>query len=52
MPIMLPSTEPEVAMPMALPASPFLARGLPSSVVAALAGVPGIFSRMALRLPP
>ncbi len=51
-PISVPRTDPVVAMPMARPASPRRASGKPSSVVAALAGVPGMLSRMALREPP
>ena len=53
MPMSVPRTEPVVAMPMALPGQrPCCASGKPSSVVAAFAGVPGMLSRMALRLPP
>jgi hypothetical protein len=51
-PIKVPTTEALVARPIASPASPRLASGKPSSVVAALAGVPGIFSRIAEREPP
>ena len=53
---MIPNTVPmkeEVAeSPMAGPASPRWARGNPSRVAAALAGVPGMFNRMEERLPP
>ncbi len=52
MPIQVPMTEPEVAMPMAWPAMPWRASAWPSRQLAALAGVPGMLSRMALRLPP
>lgn len=48
----VPIPEEVVARPMAYPASPLRARGLPSMQVAALAGVPGMLSRMADRLPP
>jgi hypothetical protein len=47
-----PTTEPVVAMPMARPAWPFWASAKPSRQAAALAAVPGMFSRMAVRLPP
>ena len=53
---MIPNTVPmneDVAeSPMAGPASPRCARGNPSSAAAALAGVPGMFSRIEERLPP
>ncbi len=52
MPMKLPRNEPAVAMPIAWPASPRRARGWPSRTVAALAGVPGMLSSIALRLPP
>ena len=52
MPTSVPRNEPAVAMPMASPARPARASGKPSSEVAAFAGVPGMLSRMALRLPP
>ena len=52
MPNSVPSQEPEVEMPIARPASPWRASGKPSSVEQAEAGVPGMLSRMALRLPP
>ena len=51
-PMTEPRNDPVVAIPIALPASPCLASGKPSTAVAAFAGVPGMFSRMALRLPP
>ena len=41
-----------MAIPNARPASPRLAIGLPSSAVAEADGVPGMFSRMAEKLPP
>ena len=41
-----------VETPIALPPSPFFAIGLPSSVVIMAAGVPGMFSRIALMEPP
>jgi len=37
---------------MASPALPCLTNGLPSTVVAAFAGVPGMFIKMAVLLPP
>ena len=52
MPTSVPRNDPAVAMPIASPARPDRASGKPSSDVAALAGVPGMFSKMALRLPP
>ena len=51
-PMTEPRKDPVVAIPMAFPACPFRASGCPSTAVAALAGVPGIFNNMALRLPP
>ena len=47
-----PRKEPVVAIPMASPALPCCASGYPSTVVAALAGVPGILIKIAVRLPP
>ena len=47
-----PQNEAMVDTPMALPPSPFFAIGLPSRVVMMAAGVPGMFSRMALMEPP
>ncbi len=47
-----PATEPVVAMPIARPAWPWRASMLPSRQAAALAAVPGMLSRMAVRLPP
>ena len=43
---------PDVAMPMARPASPRSASAWPSAQEAALAAVPGMLSRMAVRDPP
>ena len=43
---------PDVAMPIARPASPRRARAWPSAQEAALAAVPGMFSRIAVREPP
>jgi len=43
---------PEVAMPIARPASPLSARAWPSAQEAALAAVPGMLSRIAVREPP
>jgi hypothetical protein len=51
-PISVPSTEPDVAMPIARPASPCFASAWPSRHDAADAGVPGILSRIAERDPP
>jgi hypothetical protein len=51
-PMKVPITEAEVAIPMASPARPARASGNPSRVVAAFAGVPGIFRRIAEREPP
>ena len=48
----VPRKDDVVARPMAGPASPRWAIGKPSRQVAALAGVPGMFSRIADRLPP
>ena len=47
-----PATEPVVAIPMARPAWPERARAWPSIVAAALAAVPGMLSRIPVRLPP
>ncbi len=47
-----PIPEAIVAMPMALPAMPFWARGYPSNTVAAAAGVPGVLIRMEAMPPP
>jgi hypothetical protein len=47
-----PATEPVVAMPIARPACPLRASMLPSRQAAAFAAVPGMFSRIAVRLPP
>ena len=47
-----PAKEATNAISRALPALPWRARGLPSHAVAAEAGVPGVFSRMAVMLPP
>ena len=52
MPISVPSTEPDVAMPIARPASPCRASWWPSMHAAADAGVPGMLSRIAEREPP
>ena len=52
MPISEPITEPVVAMPMARPARPWRASAYPSRQAAALAAVPGMLSRIAVRLPP
>ena len=52
MPKIDPRKEEVVAKPIAYPALPCLANGLPSTVVAALAGVPGILIKIAVRLPP
>ena len=52
MPISVPSTEPDVAMPIARPACPCLASAWPSRHDAAEAGVPGMLSRIAEREPP
>ena len=52
MPNSVPSHEPEVEMPMARPARPWRASGIAVERRAAEAGVPGMLSRMALRLPP
>ena len=52
MPISVPSTEPEVAMPIARPARPWRASAWPSRQDAADAGVPGMLSRIAEREPP
>ena len=41
-----------VAIPKALPASPFCARGYPSKQVAAAAGVPGVLIKIAVIAPP
>ena len=41
-----------VAIPKALPASPFWAKGYPSKQVAAAAGVPGVLIRTAVIAPP
>ena len=43
---------PEVAMPIARPACPFFASAYPSAQEAALAAVPGMLSRIAVREPP
>ena len=43
---------PDVAIPMARPASPRSANACPSAQEAALAAVPGMFSRIAVRDPP
>ncbi len=51
-PIIPPRKDAEVASPIARPACPLRASGKPSSVVAALAGVPGMLSRIAERDPP
>ena len=51
-PISVPSTEPEVAMPIARPARPCFASACPSRQEAAEAGVPGMLSRIAEREPP
>jgi len=48
----VPLNAPDVAMPMARPASPRSARAWPSAQEAALAAVPGILSRIAVRDPP
>ena len=47
-----PATEPVVAMPIARPAWPWRASMLPSRQAAAFAAVPGMFSNIAVRLPP
>ena len=47
-----PATDPVVAIPMARPACPFCARANPSRQAAAFAAVPGMLSRIAVRLPP
>ncbi len=47
-----PVKAPEVAMPIARPASPRSASAWPSAQDAALAAVPGMFSRIAEREPP
>src|SRR4030042_928538 len=47
-----PTPEEIVAMPMALPASPFCAMGYPSKTVAAAAGVPGVLIRIEAMPPP
>ena len=47
-----PATEPVVAMPMARPARPWRASACPSRQAAALAAVPGMLSKIAVRLPP
>jgi len=47
-----PITEPVVAMPIARPALPWRASMLPSRHAAAFAAVPGMLSRIAVRLPP
>ena len=52
MPMSVPSTEPDVAMPIARPAMPCFASAWPSRHEAADAGVPGMLSRMAEREPP
>ena len=41
-----------VAIPRALPASPFCASGYPSKHVAAAAGVPGVLIKTAVIAPP
>ena len=48
----VPMNAPEVAMPIARPASPRSASAWPSAHDAAFAAVPGMFSRMAVRDPP
>ena len=50
--IMRPMNEAIMAMPIAFPAKPFLARGYPSKVVAVAAGVPGVLMRTAGMEPP
>ena len=50
--IVEPKKDDDVAIPMASPALPCRARGWPSRQAAALAGVPGILTKMAERLPP
>jgi hypothetical protein len=52
MPKSEPTTDPVVAIPIARPACPFCARAKPSRHAAALAAVPGMLSRIAVRLPP
>ena len=47
-----PATEPVVAMPIARPALPCRASAWPSRQAAALAAVPGMLSKIAVRLPP
>ncbi len=47
-----PATEPVVAIPIARPARPWRASALPSRHAAAFAAVPGMLSRIAVRLPP
>ena len=51
-PISVPSTDPDVAMPIARPARPCFASWWPSRHAAADAGVPGMLSRIADREPP
>ena len=48
----VPKNEAPVATKIVRPALPFSARGYPSMAVAAEAGVPGMFRRMALWFPP
>ena len=47
-----PNPEESVDIPNALPACPCLANGCPSRRVAAFAGVPGVFRRIAEIEPP
>jgi hypothetical protein len=47
-----PAIELVTAAPMARAPSPLLVMGKPSSIVAALGAVPGIFNSMAVKLPP
>ena len=49
---MPPKNDPVVETPMALPPNPFCVIGKPSNVVAMLASVPGVRSRMAVSEPP
>jgi hypothetical protein len=49
---MPPATELTAAMPSARPASPFWARGKPSSAVATAGGAPGVLMRIAVIDPP
>ncbi len=48
----VPMKAPDVAMPIARPASPRWASAKPSAHDAALAAVPGMLSRIAVREPP